>query len=297
MRIVTFTTDASDGRFRVGALVDDRKIADLTPLVSNNDLSAGDVLRCFDLDTGFLDEARKYLSAAPGDKLLDCAGARTAAPVPRPGKVICIGLNYRDHAAESGMSIPESPVIFSKFPTCVIGSNAPIVIPRGSTQTDFEAELAFVMGRRASSVESDNALDYVFGYTNFNDVSARDFQFADGQWQRGKSCSTFAPMGEYVATTDEIPDPQTLSIKFRLNGETLQHSSTSQMIFGVAELIEFLSRYVVLEPGDVVATGTPPGVGFARKPPVYLKPGDVAEVEIEGLGVLSNPIAAHGAEA
>jgi 2,4-diketo-3-deoxy-L-fuconate hydrolase len=133
-------------------------------------------------------------------------------------------------------------------------------------------------------------MKYVFGYTNFNDVSARDFQFADGQWQRGKSCDTFAPMGEFVATTDEIRDPQDLSIKLRLNGKTMQDSSTNQMIFSVAELVEFLSRYIALEPGDVIATGTPPGVGFARKPPVYLKDGDVVEVEIEGLGVLSNPV-------
>ncbi|HSU26679.1 MAG TPA: fumarylacetoacetate hydrolase family protein, partial [Pyrinomonadaceae bacterium] len=173
-----------------------------------------------------------------------------------------------------------------------IGPNESIVIPQGSTQTDYEAELAFVMGRRASRVGREDALNYVFGYTNFNDVSARDFQFADGQWQRGKSCDTFAPMGEYIVTADEIPDPQNLPIKFRLNGQTLQDSNTCQMIFGVAELTEFLSRYVTLEPGDVVATGTPPGVGFARKPPVYLKDGDVAEVEIEGLGILSNPVTA-----
>ena len=213
-----------------------------------------------------------------------------AAPVPRPGKIICIGLNYRDHAAESGMEIPKSPVIFSKFSSCAIGANEPVVVPNGSTQSDYEAELAFVMGRRAKNVRREDALSYVFGYTNFNDVSSRDFQFADGQWQRGKSCDTFAPFGEFVATTDEIPDPQNLSIKLRLNGDVMQDSNTSQMIFGVAELIEFLSRFITLEPGDVVATGTPPGVGFARKPPVYLKDGDTVEVEIDGLGVLSNPV-------
>jgi 2-keto-4-pentenoate hydratase/2-oxohepta-3-ene-1,7-dioic acid hydratase in catechol pathway len=166
------------------------------------------------------------------------------------------------------------------------------VIPEGSTQTDYEAELAFVIGRRAKNVTREDALNYVFGYTNFNDVSARDFQFADGQWQRGKSCDTFAPMGPFIATTDEIPDPQDLSIKLRLNGETMQDSNTNQMIFGVVELVEFLSRYIILEPGDVVATGTPPGVGFARKPPVYLKAGDTADVEVEGLGPLSNPVSA-----
>jgi 2-keto-4-pentenoate hydratase/2-oxohepta-3-ene-1,7-dioic acid hydratase in catechol pathway len=188
------------------------------------------------------------------------------------------------------MEIPKSPVVFSKFSSCAIGPSEQIVIPPGSTQCDFEAELAFVIGRRARNVSCEKALDHVFGYTNFNDVSARDFQFADGQWQRGKSCETFAPMGEYILTADEISDPQDLSIQLRLNGETMQDSNTCQMIFGIAELIEFLSRYITLEPGDVVATGTPPGVGFARKPPVYLKDGDVVEVEIAGLGVLSNPV-------
>ena len=188
------------------------------------------------------------------------------------------------------MAIPTKPVIFSKFSTCIIAPNEPIVVPDESTQTDYEAELAVVMGRRATNVNRADAMDYVFGYANFNDVSARDFQFADAQWQRGKSCDTFAPIGPFIATADEVPDPQNLSIKFRLNGETMQNSTTGQMIFGVAELIEYLSRYFTLEPGDIIATGTPPGVGFARKPPVYLKDGDVCEVEIEGLGILSNPV-------
>jgi 2-keto-4-pentenoate hydratase/2-oxohepta-3-ene-1,7-dioic acid hydratase in catechol pathway len=188
------------------------------------------------------------------------------------------------------MEIPKSPVVFSKFSSCAIGPRAHIAIPPGSTKCDYEAELAFIIGRKSKDVSREKALDYVFGYTNFNDVTARDFQFADGQWQRGKSCETFAPMGEYIRTTDEIPDAQDLSIKLRLNGETMQDSNTCQMIFGVAELIEFLSRHFTLEPGDVVATGTPPGVGFARKPPVYLKDGDIVEVEIGGLGVLSNPV-------
>jgi len=280
MKLITFKrSGVPSGGYRVGALTDDGKIGDLT---QGNDLSATEVLRCFDLDS-------ELLERQPGDTL-SRDEVEIVSPVPRPGKIICIGLNYRDHAEESGMAIPTSPVIFSKFSTCVIGLNQPIVIPEGSTQTDYEAELAFVIGRRAQNVKKENALNCVLGYTNFNDVSARDFQFADGQWQRGKSCDTFAPMGEFIATTDEIPDPQNLSIRLHLNGETLQDSNTDQMIFGVAELIEFLSRFIMLEPGDVVATGTPPGVGFARKPPVYLKDGDKVEVEIEGLGVLSNPV-------
>jgi 2-keto-4-pentenoate hydratase/2-oxohepta-3-ene-1,7-dioic acid hydratase in catechol pathway len=166
------------------------------------------------------------------------------------------------------------------------------VIPAGCTQPDYEAELAVVIGRLAKGVPRAKAYDYVFGYCAFNDISARDFQFADKQWQRGKSCDTFAPMGPYVATRDEIKNPQGLAIKLRLNGETMQNSRTEQLIFGVPELIEFLSSSVTLEPGDVIATGTPPGVGFARKPPVYIKPGDRMEVEIEGLGVLGNPVTA-----
>jgi len=214
------------------------------------------------------------------------------APVPRPGKLICIGLNYRDHAAESNMPIPERPVIFSKFPTCVIAPGEPVVIPSTSHQVDYEAELAVVIGRRAKNVKASRAIDYVLGYTAFNDVSARDFQFADGQWQRGKSCDTFAPMGQTIVTTDEITDPHKLSIKLVLNGQTMQDSNTDQLIFGVPELIEFLTESITLEPGDVIATGTPPGVGFARKPPVFLKSGDQMEVLIEGIGGLGNPIVA-----
>ena len=290
MKIVTFTRNGNDDGFRVGALVSDGNIIDLTSLVSDRDLSANDVLRCFDLDQDFCERAKATIAKSDVEKTMTRSDIKLSSPIPRPGKIICIGLNYRDHAVESGMEIPKSPVIFSKFSSCAIGPDAAIVIPKGSTQSDYEAELAFVIGRRARNVNRQDAFNYVFGYANFNDVSARDFQFADGQWQRGKSCETFAPMGEFVATTDEIPDPQNLFIKLRLNGDVMQDSNTCQMVFGVAELVEFLSRHITLEPGDVVATGTPPGVGFARKPPVYLKEGDVVEVEIEGLGVLSNPV-------
>lgn len=188
------------------------------------------------------------------------------------------------------MAIPTSPIIFSKFSTAVIGPDAAIELPEDSSEVDYEAELAVVIGRRAKSVSASDAMSYVFGYTNFNDVSARDMQFADGQWQRGKSCDTFAPMGEFIATPDEIVDPHDLRISFRLNGETLQDSSTGQMIFRIPELIEFISKTITLEPGDLIATGTPPGVGFARTPKVFLRDGDFAEVEIEGLGVLRNSV-------
>jgi 2-keto-4-pentenoate hydratase/2-oxohepta-3-ene-1,7-dioic acid hydratase in catechol pathway len=233
----------------------------------------------------------KFLARANDQGLLvPSRDAYWFAPVPRPGKLICIGLNYRDHAAESKMPIPESPVIFSKFSTCVIGPGEPVVIPPTSTQVDYEAELAVVIGRRAKNVSATRAMDHVLGYTAFNDVSARDFQFKDGQWQRGKSCDTFAPMGQAIVTTDTITDPHKLSIKLVLNGQTMQDSNTDQLIFGVPELIEFLSQSITLEPGDVIATGTPPGVGFARNPPVFLKPGDDMEVLIEGIGGLGSPV-------
>lgn len=222
--------------------------------------------------------------------VVSAADARVLAPVPRPGKFICIGLNYRDHAIESGMDIPESPVVFSKFTSAVVGPNDNVVIPPGSKEVDYEAELGVVIGRRAHRVSVEEAGNHVLGYMNINDVSARDFQFADGQWQRGKSCDTFAPCGEYIATPDELADPHTLRIQLRLNGKTLQDSNTDQLIFGIPQLVSFLSQSTTLEPGDVIATGTPPGVGFARKPPIYIGAGDVMEVEIDGLGVLRSPV-------
>ena len=287
MKVITFKSASEPNRYRIGSLISDDEVVDLTPLVSDGSLSAEEVNGCFDLDRGLLEKAATGVDSL---QHLDLGAIDSCAPVPRPGKVICIGLNYRDHAEESGMQIPLSPIIFSKFPSCVIGPSEDILIPEGSSQVDYEAELAAVIGRRARGVTAADAMHYVFGYTNFNDVSARDFQFADGQWQRGKSCDAFAPMGPFVATTDEVPDPHGLKIRFRLNGDTLQDSSTSQLIFNIPELIEFLSRSIMLEPGDIIATGTPPGVGFARKPPIFMKDGDIAEVEVLGLGTLSNRV-------
>lgn len=305
MRLVTFTRkDMTERTARVGALLlDGRLVLDLRGAVEGEKGTAGsthdDLFSWFDLDGPWLPQARMLLDEiARDEKRLDSVSesifrrdeVRLLAPIQRPRKLICIGLNYRDHAAESGMAIPERPVIFSKYTTAVIGPDQAVVLPPTSAKVDFEAELAVVIGRRAKGVPRGRAFDYVLGYTNFNDVSARDFQFADGQWVRGKSCDTFAPMGQYIATTDEVPDPHNLSIKFRLNGQTLQDSNTGQLIFGVPELIAFISETITLEPGDVIATGTPPGVGFARKPPVFLRAGDLMEVEVEGLGVLQNPI-------
>jgi len=289
MKIVTFKDEQKAENYRLGALVSETEIIDLTSLVSDADLTASQLLDCFDLETGFPETARRALAENNLPRILR-SDIEICAPVPRPGKIICIGLNYRDHALESGMAIPAAPIIFSKFSSCAIGAHQPIRLPRQSTQVDYEAELAFVVGRRAKNVSRSEAMKYVFGYTNFNDVSARDFQFSDGQWQRGKSCDTFAPMGEFIATADEIENPHALRIRFRLNGQTLQDSNTDQLIFRIPELIEFLTASVTLEAGDIIATGTPPGVGFARQPPVFMKDGDTAEVEIEGLGILSNPV-------
>ena len=293
MKLIVFRQPSAPAHglvgYHIGAMLDEDTIADLTPSVLPMGLTAQEILRCYDLATDFVTPAREAVDSG-ALPTVDLADVKVQAPVPRPGKIICIGLNYMDHVLESGADVPKAPLIFSKYDTCVAASEDSILLPKGSEQVDFEAELAVVIGRLAKNIKVENAMDHVFGYTNFNDVSARDMQFADGQWQRGKSCDTFAPFGEFVATKDEIPDPHNLRIQFRLNGETMQDSNTNQLIFKIPELVEYLSRSITLEPGDIIATGTPPGVGFARKPPIFLKDGDVCEVEIDGLGVLINPV-------
>lgn len=220
------------------------------------------------------------------------ATAKFLAPVPDPRKIICLGLNYRDHAAESGSPIPKEPILFSKYVTALIGHEDSIVLPPVSQEVDFEAELVIVVGKKGRNIKETDAMAHVAGYTVGHDVSARDWQLKkDGkQWMVGKTFDTFAPMGPELVTADEVPDPHNLAIKLRLNGETMQDSSTAQMIFRVPAILAYLSQVFTLEPGDLIFTGTPPGVGFARKPPVYLKGGDVAEVEIEGLGLLRNRV-------
>ncbi|MGH2828936.1 MAG: fumarylacetoacetate hydrolase family protein [Actinomycetota bacterium] len=220
------------------------------------------------------------------------ADVRLLAPV-RPQKILCIGLNYRDHAEESGAPIPSAPILFAKYHNAICGPGDAIQIPPITQQADYEAELGVVIGRQARQVSRQEALSYVLGYTCVNDVSARDLQFADGQWVRGKTLDTFCPVGPWIVTPDEIPDPQAVGIRCRVNGRTLQDSTTAQMIFGVAELVSFLSQAITLEPGDLIATGTPPGVGFARTPPIYLTDGDTVDVEIDGVGVLTNPVRAR----
>lgn len=216
------------------------------------------------------------------------------APIPDPEKVICIGLNYADHAAESGSEIPSEPVVFNKFPTTIRAHLENIELPPVSDSVDYEAELVVVIGKEGKNIDERDALDHVAGYTCGHDVSARDWQknTPQGQWLCGKSFDSFAPIGPALVTADEIADPHKLDVKFRLNGEELQSSNTKQLIFNINQLIAHLSKVCTLRPGDLLFTGTPPGVGAARKPQVFLQPGDIAEVEIEGLGILRNPVVA-----
>ena len=216
------------------------------------------------------------------------------APIPQPQKVICIGLNYVDHAKESGVEPPPEPVVFNKFPTAVCAPGDPIVLPAVSQAVDYEAELVAVIGPGGKNIAIEKALDHVAGYCPGHDVSARDWQLEkpSKQWLLGKSFDTFAPFGPELVTSDEVENPANLRISFRLNGQTLQNSNTNQLIFSIAELVAYISQICTLAPGDVIFTGTPPGVGFARKPRVLLKPGDICEVEIEQLGVLRNPVVA-----
>ena len=217
-------------------------------------------------------------------------GLALHSPVASPQKVICVGLNYHDHAQETGQAIPEEPILFPKFANSVIGPGATIVVPAVVAQPDYEAELGVVIGRRTATVSEEEALAHVAGYVCLNDVSARDLQFRSSQWMLGKAVDTFLPCGPWLVTSEEIPDPQALRIRCFVNGEMVQDSSTEQMIFGVAELVAFISRTITLEVGDVIATGTPPGVGMARTPPRWLQDGDEVTVEIERIGALTNEV-------
>jgi 2-keto-4-pentenoate hydratase/2-oxohepta-3-ene-1,7-dioic acid hydratase in catechol pathway len=223
---------------------------------------------------------------------IDPAKVKLSAPIPDPPKIVCLGLNYRDHAIESGATIPKEPILFSKYATALISDGDAIVLPPVSREVDFEAELVIVVGRRGRNIKPQEAMSFVAGYTIGHDVSARDWQLKkEGkQWMIGKTFDTFAPVGPVMVTPDELTDPHHLSIRLRLNGQMMQDSNTSLMIFDVPSILAYISQVFTLETGDLIFTGTPPGVGFARKPPVFLKAGDVVEVEIEGIGVLRNPV-------
>ncbi len=240
-----------------------------------------------------LDRARAALSKGVATQTF--VTGTLLAPIPGPPKVLCIGLNYTDHARETGATIPSEPIVFSKFATAVIGPGDSIVLPRVAHKVDYEAELVVVIGRRGKNIAAADARNHIAGYMNGNDVSARDWQLEKPgkQWLLGKTPDTFGPTGPYLVTADEIPDWRNLSIRLRLNGTTMQDSTTKELIFGVEQLIAHISQLVTLEAGDLIFTGTPPGVGIARKPPVFLKAGDVVEVEIAGLGILKNPVRAE----
>lgn len=256
-------------------------------------------------DSSIPNSVREWIAGSPAtyDKIIDVAkrkgvksypvkGANYLAPILDPQKVICIGLNYSDHAAEQNLQPPREPVVFSKFVTALTGHNQPVELPSVSSKVDYEAELVVVIGQGGRMISEATAASHVAGYMVGHDVSARDWQKEkDGkQWLCGKTFDTFAPCGPEFITADEVKDPHNLNIKLRLNGEVMQDSSTNKLIFSIPKLISYISQVFTLVPGDLIFTGTPPGVGDARKPPVYMKPGDVAEVEIEGLGILRNPM-------
>ena len=293
MRLVRY--ERNDGVTRLGALTE-KGVIDLHAAAR----AAGIASESFTDMSVFLaagdsaaQEARKLMQGAAKSSVVPLADVRLRTPVPYPGKIIAVGLNYRDHAIESrAKEPPKTPIIFAKFTTSISGPGDSIVIPADDPQVDYEAEMAVVIGRKGKAIPAARAFDYVAGYMPLNDVSARAWQFADKQWVRGKSCDTFCPTGPYLTTRDDVPNPHALSIQARVNGTVLQDSNTSKMIFQVPHLIEFISASITLEPGDIIATGTPEGVGAFRTPPLFLKPGDIVEVEIEGLGVLRNPVVA-----
>jgi 2,4-diketo-3-deoxy-L-fuconate hydrolase len=266
------------GSERPAVQLADGAIVDATELVPEYDESffGGDGLRAL------ADWIRRRGASAPAI----AAGERLGPPLARPSKIICIGLNFRDHAAETGAEIPREPVIFFKATTALAGPNDPVVIPRGGTKLDWEVELAVVIGRRAAYVDRERAADHIAGYALHNDYSERSFQLErGGQWVKGKSCDTFAPIGPFLATPDEVPNPQALGMWLTVNGQMRQQSTTANMIFDVYALVSYVSQFMTLLPGDIISTGTPAGVGLGIKPtPVYLQPGDAVELAIDGLG-------------
>lgn len=286
MRLATLETDLGDRAVAVSGDASHENYVDLQAVDPN---LPGSIKAILALDDGV---ARAADALAKGETAGTFVAGNLRAPIPDPGKVVCIGLNYRDHAEESNMPIPTEPICFSKFSSAIVGPEDTVQLPAAAREVDYEAELVAVIGRTAKNVSKADALDYVAGYCNGNDVSARDWQIGrpGGQWLLGKTPDTFAPIGPYLVTSDEVADSRALSIALRLNGETMQDSSTKELIFGVDEIVAHISQLFTLQPGDVIFTGTPPGVGMARKPPVWIKNGDVMEVEIAGLGVLRNPV-------
>ena len=297
MKLVRFSANGQQPR--LGAIQGDR-IADLQASLAAT-LTRRGVVRAGEIAAALVPAStRAFLEggAAAEEAIasikewvtVPAASARLHAPINDPGKFICIGLNYRDHAEEANQPIPKEPPIFAKWSNAIIDPGEPILKPRGSNQLDWEVELGVVIGRTARFVPRDKALDHVAGYTIINDVSARDFQFITSQWAAGKIGDTMAPVGPYIADRTEIPDPHVLELKLWVNGAQMQSGNTKTFIFDVRYIVSYLSNLMTLSPGDLIATGTPPGVGFARKPPVFLQPGDTCRLEITGLGQIENPV-------
>lgn len=289
MKLITFVYE---GKTRIGALVPRNGEDHVVDFTNGGDPSLPTSM------IGLLEGeeqvfSRLHATVMDDPNTIPLHAVRLLAPVPRPGKIICIGLNYRDHARETGQPIPQYPIVFSKYANTVIAHGDNIVLPRVTDQVDYEAELGFVIGKRARYVKAADAMDYVAGYLPINDVSARDYQTRISQWTMGKTFDTFAPMGPALVTRDEVPDPGNLRISLTIDGETLQDSNTNELIFGIPQLVEALSEVMTLEPGDVISTGTPPGVGMARKPQRYLRPRETVSVNIEGVGTLTNPVVAE----
>lgn len=293
MRLATYDRNGQwrAGVIREGKIIDSTKAAIAADLdfeshsVSNRQIIqlGPDELSQFENAVG------EIASTLKSDDVLSLEDVLLGPPIPDPDKIICLGLNYKSHAEEAGFKAPEVPVLFAKYRNALTGPTSPICLPAVSEEIDYEGELAVVIGRRGKDIPEDKALEHVAGYMAFHDVSARDLQFQTGQWLSGKALDTFAPCGPALVI-GEIGDPQNLNITTRLNGQTLQHGNTEHMIFSVANTIAYISQLMTLEPGDIIATGTPDGVGFKRNPPIFLKDGDIVEVEVEKIGVLRNPV-------
>jgi 2-keto-4-pentenoate hydratase/2-oxohepta-3-ene-1,7-dioic acid hydratase in catechol pathway len=275
MKLVSFS--AQHRIIRPGALLDDGSVADLSAAGFPDALS-------------IISAGHTTLDNCP---VLPASQIRLHAPLSNPPRIFAIGLNYRDHATESGMTIPTTPVVFFKQTTAIIGPADTIILPKNSSEPDYEAEFAFVIGKGGYRIPASAWRDHVFGYTIVNDVSARDVQFASSQWSMSKSFPTFCPLGPAIVTADEVPDPHNLDISLNIDGEILQHSNTLELVFNIPALVEYLSSITPLLPGDIVSTGTPPGVGLGRTPKRWLKPGEIVTITIQGIGSLSNPVAAE----
>jgi 2-keto-4-pentenoate hydratase/2-oxohepta-3-ene-1,7-dioic acid hydratase in catechol pathway len=285
MRFVTFE---SGGKGLPGLLTSNDSVVDLSGAGFSS------LLDLIEAGADGRSKAEAFAANASADNKRALSSVKLLAPIPRPRKLICVGLNYRDHAAETGATIPDVPTIFNKFATAVIGPGADIVLPKVSKSPDYEAEFAFIVGIGGRRIAAEDWKKHIFGYTIVNDVSARDYQRATTQWLMGKTFDTFAPLGPWIVTADEIADPHNLNIQLEINGELLQNSNTRELIFKIPDLIVFLSSVFTLEPGDIVSTGTPSGVGVARSPQRFLRPGEEVIVRIQGIGELVNPVVAEG---